>query len=76
MMSLNPILEIELFDVRGIDFMGPFSNSFENQYILVAVDFVSKWVEAISNKTNDNKVVIKFFKEKIFSRFGTPCGYH
>ena len=39
---LNPILEIELFDVWGIDFMGPFPNSFGNQYILVAVDYVSK----------------------------------
>ena len=38
MMPLNPILEIELFDVWGIDFVGPFPNSFENQYILVAVD--------------------------------------
>ena len=68
---LNPILKIELFDVWGIDLMGPFPNSFGNQYILVAVDYVSKWVEAISRKTNDNKVVIKFLKENIFSRFGT-----
>ena len=52
--------------------MGPFPNSFGNQYILVAVDYVSKWVEAIPCKTNDNKVVIKFLKENIFSRFGTP----
>ena len=52
--------------------MGPFPNSFGNQYILVAVDYVSKWVEAIPCKTNDNKVVIKFLKENIFSHFGTP----
>ena len=72
MMSLIPILKIELFDVWGIDFMGPFLNSFGNQYILVAMDYVSKWVEAIPNRTNDNKIVIKFLKENIFSRFGTP----
>ena len=59
-------------NVWGIDFMGPFPNSFGNQYILVAMDYVSKWVEAIPCKTNDNKVVIKFLKENIFSRFGTP----
>ena len=59
-MPLNPILETELFDILSIDFMGLFSNSFGNQYILVAVDYVSKWVEAIPSKTNDNKVVIKF----------------
>ena len=39
---------------------------------MVAVDFVSKWVEVIPSKTNDNKVVIKFLKENILSRFGTP----
>ena len=72
MMPLNPILVIEIFDVWGIDFMGPFSNSFGNLYILLAVDYVSKWVEAIPTKTNDNKVVVKFLKENIFSRFGTP----
>jgi len=72
MMPLNPILEIELFDVWGIDFMGPFSNLFGNQYILVAVDYMSKWVEAIPSKTNNNKVVIKFLKENNFSRFRTP----
>jgi len=72
MMPLNPILEIKLFNVWGIDIMGPFPNSFENQYILVAVYYVSKWVETIPSKTNDNKVVIKFLKENIFSHFGTP----
>ena len=72
MMPLYPILEIELFDVWSIDFMGPFSNSFGNQYILVTVDYVSKQVETIPSNTNDNKVVIKFLKENIFSRFGPP----
>ncbi|XP_075499729.1 uncharacterized protein LOC142538253 [Primulina tabacum] len=42
-MPLNNILVCELFDVWGIDFMGPFPNSLENKYILVAVDYVSKW---------------------------------
>ena len=72
MMPLNPILENEIFDVWSIDFMGPFPNSFGNQFILVAVDYVSKLVEVVPTKTNDNKVVIKFLKENIFSRFGTP----
>ena len=72
MMPLNLILEIELFDFWGIDYIGPFSNLFGNQYILVAVDYVSKWVEVIPSKSNDNKVVIKFLKENIFSLFGTP----
>ena len=46
-MPLNPILVIELFDVWGIDFMGPFPFSFGYIYILVGVDYVSKWVEAV-----------------------------
>ena len=47
MMPLNPILVVELFDVWGIDFMGPFPTSYGHTYILVGVDYVSKWVEAI-----------------------------
>jgi len=56
--------------------MGPFPSSFGNQYILVAVDYVSKWVEAIASPTNDAQVVINLFKKIIFPRFGvpvTPC---
>ena len=69
---LNPILEVEIFDVWGIDFMGPFQNSFDNQFILIIVDYVSKWVEVMPTKTNDKNVVVKFLKQNIFSRFGTP----
>ncbi|RVW67959.1 Retrovirus-related Pol polyprotein from transposon opus [Vitis vinifera] len=58
--------------IMCIDFMGPFPMSFGNSYILVGVDYVSKWVEAISCKHNDHKVVLKFLKENIFSRFGVP----
>jgi len=65
------ILEVELFDVWGIDFMGPFPPFHNNLYILVAVDYVSKWVEAIASLTNDSKVVLKFLKKNIFTRFGT-----
>ena len=72
MMPLNPILEVEIFDVLSIDFMGPFPNSLGNQFILVTIDYIPKWVEAVPIKTNDNKVVVKFLKENIFSRFGTP----
>jgi len=41
MMPLNPILKVELFDVWGIDIIGPFSISFGHHYILVAMDYVS-----------------------------------
>ena len=69
MMPLNSILIVEKFDVWGIDFMGPFPNSFGNLYIIVAVDYVSKWVEAIACRT---KVVVMFLRENVFGRFGTP----
>ena len=49
-MRLNNILVVELFDVWGIDFMGPFPISHGFVYILVANDYMSKWVEAIATK--------------------------
>ena len=51
--------------------MGPFPSSCSNQFILVAVDYVSKWVEAVALPTNDVRVVAKFLKKNIFTRFGT-----
>ncbi|RVW33244.1 Pol polyprotein [Vitis vinifera] len=59
-------------DAHEVNFMGPFPMSFGHSYILVGVDYVSKWVEAIPCRTNDHKVVLKFLKENIFSRFGVP----
>jgi hypothetical protein len=71
-MPQTPILVVEIFDVWGIDFMGPFPSSNEFLYILLAVDYVSKWVEARATRTNDSKVVLSFLKDHIFARFGTP----
>jgi len=50
-MPHQPMLYCEVFDILGIDFMGPFPPSFGFTYILFAVDYVSKWVEAISTRT-------------------------
>jgi hypothetical protein len=72
MMPLNPILIVEIFDVWGIDFMGPFPPSLGFEYILVVVDYVSKWIEIVATRTNDHKVVVKFIQVNIFSRFGMP----
>nr|GEZ79257.1 reverse transcriptase [Tanacetum cinerariifolium] len=70
-MPHNSIQICEIFDVWGIDFLGPFPSSKGNKYILVAVDYVSKWVEAKALPTNDARVVVKFLKS-LFSRFETP----
>ncbi|GJX36408.1 reverse transcriptase domain-containing protein [Tanacetum coccineum] len=61
----------EIFDVWGIDFMRTFPSSRGNKYILVAVDYLSKWVEAKALPTNDARVVVKILKS-LFARFGTP----
>ncbi|RDX77900.1 gag-pol, partial [Mucuna pruriens] len=71
-MPQQPILFCEVFDVWGIDFMGPFPVSNGHSYILLAVDYVSRWVETIATKSNDAKVVVDFLKSNIFYRLGVP----
>nr|GEV90453.1 reverse transcriptase domain-containing protein [Tanacetum cinerariifolium] len=70
-MPQNSIQICEIFYVWGIDFMGPFPSLRGNKYILVAVDYLSKWVEAKVLPTNDSRVVCKFMKN-LFARFGAP----
>ena len=71
-MPLQGILVVQLFDVWGIDFMGPFPSSFGNLYILLAVDYVSKWVEAAACPKKDANTVVGFLQRNILSRFGAP----
>ncbi|GKF81140.1 reverse transcriptase domain-containing protein [Tanacetum coccineum] len=70
-MPQNSIQVCKIFDVRGIDFMGPIPSSRGNKYILVAVDYLSKWVKAKAFPTNDARAVCKFLKS-LFTRFGAP----
>ncbi|GJY76416.1 reverse transcriptase domain-containing protein [Tanacetum coccineum] len=70
-MPLNNIQVCEIFNIWGIDFMGPFLKSYKFEYILVVVDYVSKWAEAQALPTNDARVVITFLK-KLFCHFGMP----
>ena len=71
-MQQSSIIFCEIFDFWGIDFMGPFPNSCGNVYILLAVDYVSKWVEAKATRTDDSKAVAGFLKSNIFARHGVP----
>jgi len=70
-MPLQNILEVKAFDYSGIDFIGPFPSSYSNEYILMAMDYVTKWVEAIAIQHAYANTVICFLKKSIFSRFGT-----
>ncbi|GKC00139.1 reverse transcriptase domain-containing protein [Tanacetum coccineum] len=70
-MPLTNIQVCEIFDIWGIDFMGPFPKSHKFEHILVAVDYVSKWAEAQDLPTNDARVVVTILK-KLFFQFGMP----
>jgi hypothetical protein len=71
-MPLTSNLQIGIFDVWGIDFMGPFPHSEGCEYILVAVDYVSKWVEALPCQAADAMHSKRMFHEVIFPRYGVP----
>ena len=63
---------VQIFDVWVMDFMGPFPPSFGNLYILLAVDYVSKWVEAITCPRNDANTIVRFVQRNILNRYGAP----
>ncbi|CAM8982156.1 unnamed protein product [Rhodiola kirilowii] len=67
-----PIFVNDVFDVWGLDFMGPFPVSCGYTYILVVVDYVSKWVEAKATRCDDAKTVIEFLRTNLFCRYGVP----
>jgi hypothetical protein len=69
-MPLNYNLQIDLFDVWGIDLMGPFTNSNGYEHILVMVDYVSKWVEAITFRRASTEEYISIIKNVIFPCYG------
>ena len=74
-MLMNCSLVIEPFGCWGFDFMGPFPSSHGYTHILVAIDYVTKWVEAIPTKSVDHKTSLKMLKDVICPRFGVPR-YH
>ena len=71
-MTLKSNLQVEIFDVWRVNLMGPFPMSEQCEYTLVAVDYVSKWVEAHPCVAADSKSSKGIFQEIIFSRFGVP----
>ncbi|GKC43467.1 reverse transcriptase domain-containing protein [Tanacetum coccineum] len=73
-MPQNAIQVCEIFDVWGIDFMSPFLSSRGSKYILVAVDYLSKWVQAKALPTNDARVVM--LKYGVTHRLSTAVSNH
>jgi hypothetical protein len=71
-MPQKGMLEIEPFDCWGIDFMERFPVSDNKLYILVCVDYVTKWVEAFAYHSNDAHTVMHFLQKNFFCRFGNP----
>jgi hypothetical protein len=70
-MPMNYSLPLEPSDIWGFDFMGPFpASTTKHTHILVEVDYITKWVEAIPTKSADCATAIKMLKEIIFPRFG------
>ena len=71
-MPLYYNLQVEIFDVWGANFMGPFQKFHDSEYILIAVDYVSTLVEALPYRATDARHAKKMFHEVIFPRFRTP----
>ena len=74
-MPLQNILEVELFDVWGIDFMGHFPSSYNNKYILLAVDYVSKWIEAIATPTKKQQITLHYRKTLQATKNKSSCAH-
>lgn len=68
-LSMSMMLKVELFDVWGIDFMGPFVSSCGHKNILVAMDYISKWVEIVALADIDGKRVVPFLRKNISHGF-------
>ncbi|GJR68197.1 reverse transcriptase domain-containing protein [Tanacetum coccineum] len=71
----NYIQVYEIFDVWGIDFMGPFPSSNGNKYILIAIDYVSKWVEAQAFPTSDARNIINELDEMRLDAYESSVSY-
>ena len=71
-LPLQSMLEVNFFNFWGIDFVGPLPMSNNPEYILVVVDYMSKWVKAIATQKVDSITMVKFLKRNLFCRFGTP----
>ena len=74
-MPLRPVMATRAFSKWGIDFVGPIKPPTQHthaEYIIVAIDYLTKWVEAKATVKNDAKTTTKFLYENLFTRFRLP----
>ena len=74
-MPLRPIMSARAFAKWVIDLVGPIrppTKGSRAQYIIVAIDYLTKWVEAKATPKNDARTATKFLFENIFTRYGLP----
>ncbi|MCO5588022.1 hypothetical protein L7F22_041976 [Adiantum nelumboides] len=74
-MPLRPMMGARAFSKWEIDFVGPIAPpayKSHAQYIIVAIDYLTKWVEAKATTKNDSKTTAQFLYENIFTRYGLP----
>ena len=69
---MHNVYVCEIFNVWGVDFMGPFSPSFGFIYILMLLDYVSKWIEVVATIADDAKTMVKHVQSLILHRYGVP----
>ena len=75
LMPLRPIMSARAFAKWGIDFVGPIKPPAKGsgaQYIIVATDYLTKWVEVKATPRNDARTMAKFLFEDIFTKYGLP----
>ena len=72
-MPLQPQLVVEPFDKWALDFVGPITpSSKQKAYILVFINYMTKWVEIVALVKSNDQAVIDFMYKEIFTRFGVP----
>jgi len=72
-MPLNPQVLLEPFEHWGIYFIGPINPTSQGKkYILVCIDYVTKWVKVVALAQAKKEKVVDFLLKNIMQRFGAP----